>query len=99
MLNCQKILKNIIEQKIDINDVVKLYKDDFVQYSNSILSRNVKPSDPNMEAFLRICLDVYTYSATGEVLIPDSVYDKCMNIYKSGGSDSCTRSAKGRGFH
>lgn len=36
-----------------------------------------------LEDFLMICLDVYTYSDNGAVMIPDYTYDQCMTIYCS----------------
>ena len=83
----QKILSELLSSKITVEEVVMDYKKDAEMYANRIVMGHVKPSDPELAAFLRLCLDVYTYSVDGAVLIPDSLYDICMSCYKSGGND------------
>ena len=36
-----------------------------------------------LKHFIQMCLDYYTYSKTGDVLVTDSEYDKAMELYKS----------------
>ena len=88
MKTFQNILKKLKDGSVDVDDLAKLAKTEFGNYAAKIIEGYVKPSDPELEAFLRICLDVYTYSSSGEVLIPDSLYDQCMNVYKSEGNET-----------
>ena len=82
MTNFQKLLKSVITEKISFEKLLNMKKE-FETYATKVLMGRVNPDDPELEAFLRICLDVYTFSPDGEVLINDSLYDQVMNIYKS----------------
>ena len=77
-----KILDKLLNEKIQVDDLVRDYKDLFRDFSSRVITGQIDPDDPELEAFLRCCLDVYTYSQSGEVLIPDTVYDQCMQVYK-----------------
>ena len=76
--------KNIVNENIFIDDIVS-YKDLFNDFAVKVLTGKVTSDDPELEAFLRLCNDVYTYSPEGDVMVSDSVYDQCMQIYKSNG--------------
>ena len=83
----QSILKDLLGEKIFIDDIKEKYGRAFTEFASKIITGGVNPNDPELVAFLKICLDVYTYSLSGEVLIPDSLYDQCMQVYRSGGND------------
>lgn len=83
----QNILKDLLSEKIFVDDIKERYGKMFMDYASRTITKNVDPNDPELLAFLKICLDVYTYSLTGEVLIPDSLYDQCMQVYRSDGKD------------
>ena len=87
-ISFQTILKNLITEKMSPDQVASQFKDQAQDFVVRILTGKVEPGDPELEAFLRVCLDVYTYSMGGEVLIPDSIYDKCMQVYKSDGKET-----------
>lgn len=79
--------ERVMNEDIFIEDIIK-YKDQFNEYAFKVLSGKVLSDDSELEAFLRLCNDVYTYSPDGEVMIPDSIYDQCMQIYKSNGKST-----------
>ena len=81
----QKLWRDIMEEEIFVDDVIR-FKDEFNDFAAKVVSGNINPNDPELEAFIRVCNDVYTYHPSGEVMIPDSLYDQCMNIFKSGGN-------------
>lgn len=87
MMTFTELWKNLMEEKIFIDDIVAL-KERFSDYAFNIVSKRVDPKDPELESFLKLCNDVYTYSAEGEVMIPDSLYDQCMQVYRSGGNST-----------
>lgn len=76
--------QNIINETIFIDDVIK-YKDKFNDFAIKAITGKITSDDPELEAFLRLCNDVYTYSAEGEVMVSDTLYDQCMQLYKSNG--------------
>lgn len=82
--------KDLLQIVLDTNEVDFLlkYKSSFNDYANKILKKDISPNDENIKYFLELCLDYYTYSTTGDVLIPDSTYDVCMQYYKSGGNST-----------
>lgn len=82
------LLQSIITETVPIDDAVARHQKEFQDYASRVIMGYVKPNDPNLETFLRVCLDVYTHSPTGQVMIPDSIYDQCMQIYKSGGNET-----------
>lgn len=84
-LSFTKLWSEVVKEELFIDDILK-YKDEFRDYVGKIITGMVSPDDPEVEAFLKICLDVYTYSAEGEVLITDSDYDQCMKIYRYQGN-------------
>lgn len=78
---------NVMNENMFIDDIVK-QKDQFSNFATKIISGKISTRDPELEAFLKLCNDVYTYSPDGEVMIPDSLYDQCMQIYKSDGKQT-----------
>ena len=83
----QSILNDLLSEKIVIDEIRERFGKLFTDFSSKVITGGIEPNDPELQAFLRLCLDVYTYSPTGGVLIPDSLYDQCMQIYRSGGND------------
>jgi len=75
----KSLWEKVLSEELFVDDIAH-YKEDFNNYAIKIISGKVSPSDPELEAFIRLCNDVYTYSLDGEVLIPDSIYDQCMEI-------------------
>ena len=62
-------------------DQLMSHSTDFFAFADKIVSG--KPVDEGeFESFLRLCLDMYAYDPNGRVLIPDMLYDRCMNVWK-----------------
>ena len=59
---------------------IATFRDEFLEFNRRIFSANKIDLD-ELKAFLMICLDYYTYSDSGDVLIPDHNYDMCMQRY------------------
>lgn len=78
-----KILKDLLDEKIEVEDLIQ-YRDMFSIYATKIISGKVASTDKELMAFLKLCNDYYNYSPDGDVLIPDSIYDKCMKVYNNG---------------
>lgn len=78
----KKIFKNLIKGKINI-DNLKEYKTDILNYCLTIINpKSIEKIDTeDLESVIRLCLDYYTYNDNGDVLIPDALYDKIMNIW------------------
>ena len=83
----KKLWENVMNEELFIDDVLR-HREDFNEFAIKVISGKVSPNDPELEAFIRLCNDVYTYSPDGEVLIADSLYDQCMQVYRSGGNDT-----------
>lgn len=79
--------QNIINENLFIDDIVK-YKDKFNEFAIKAITGKVTSDDPELEAFLKLCNDVYTYSPEGDVMISDSLYDQCMQLYRSNGKQT-----------
>lgn len=77
--------QKLIANKIQVSDLVAL-SSEFQDYAN-ILLKSEREGKLNavcmkyLHDYLMLCLDVYTYSSNGDVLIPDYTYDMVMNIY------------------
>lgn len=84
----QSILQKIISEELTPDQVVQEYKARFSEYASKVVFGSIKPDDSELEAFLKCCLDVYANSENGDVLVPDSIYDLCMNVYRSGGHET-----------
>lgn len=84
-LSFVKLWKKLCSDQLSVDDLTQ-YANQCEEYAGKVLMGQVDPNDPELEAFLRLCLDVYTYSSGGDVLIPDSQYDFVMNVYKGGGN-------------
>lgn len=84
--DAKSIRQKLIKGTITVDSLMKR-EEDFVGYAKAILKqdRDGKGIDKELrdalEDVLMICLDVYTYSEEGNVLIPDYVYDMLMNLY------------------
>lgn len=83
-INFSSLWQNVMNENIFIDEIVK-YKDKFNEFAIKVISGKVLSDDPELEAFLKLCNDVYTYSPDGEVMIADSLYDQCMQVYSSNG--------------
>ena len=59
------------------------------EYVDTIISNPMKISLKDLEDIIMLCLDYYTYSINGDMLISDTSYEFLNELYKS-------RSAKGR---
>jgi DNA ligase (NAD+) len=82
----KKTRKKLVNGELRPDDLVR-NKELYDEYAQTILKqdRAGKGIDEELrntlEDYLMICLDVYTYSDNGEVLIPDYTYDLVMNVY------------------
>lgn len=80
------IRKKICKGTMQVKEVEEKH-DDFMAYAMTLIDqdRAGKGIDQNLrdtlEDYLMICLDVYTYSDDGVVLVPDYTYDQCMTIF------------------
>lgn len=83
--NFKVLWEKLMNESITM-DKIFTRKDDFNNFAIKVISGKISPEDPQLEAFIRICNDAYAYSPDGEVLIPDSLYDQCMQVYKSNGN-------------
>lgn len=77
--------EKVTNEELFIDDILH-YRDQFNSFAIKVISGKISPNDPELEAFIRLCNDIYTYSPEGEVVISDSLYDQCMQVYKSGGN-------------
>lgn len=81
-----RIRKRLTTGTMSVDDVVAM-KDDFSKLAYFIIDQDRDKGKIDDELvgilkdFLMICLDVYTYSDNGDVLIPDYTYDQVMGIY------------------
>ncbi len=87
MINFTTLLTKLTSDEISI-DTIFTFKNDFNDFALKVISGKVSADNQQLDAFIRLCNDVYTYSSEGEVLISDSLYDQCMNVYKSNGNDT-----------
>ena len=71
--------ENVINENLFIDDIVKR-KDQFNEFALKVISGKISTDDPELEAFIRLCNDVYTYSPDGEVMISDSLYDLMVSL-------------------
>lgn len=83
----KKLHKDLLDGKIKISDL-KDHKSEFAAYYKSVYwavdnNRNGNyPIDINcLYSFIMLCLDYYTYSIDGDVLVNDSEYDFMMNTF------------------
>lgn len=80
------IRKKICKGTMQIHDVEPMH-DQFLTYAVTLINQDRqghgidKELRDTLEDFLMICLDVYTYSDDGAVMIPDYTYDQCMAIF------------------
>ena len=79
MNSFKAIYKDLLKHNIEIDRLID-WQPEFLDYANKIISGG-KVNIDELKAFLRLCLDYYTYSNDGKVLIPDHNYDLCMNRY------------------
>lgn len=84
-MDFRKLRENLINQKIEIDDLLE-YKGLFEKGYFDILSGKLN-NKPEIESFIRLCLDYYTYSNCGDVLIKDIQYDEIMNYWISKGEN------------
>lgn len=80
------IRKKICKGSMQIHDVEPMHEQ-FLTYAVTLINQDRqgrgidKDLRDTLEDFLMICLDVYTYSDDGAVMIPDYTYDQCMAIF------------------
>lgn len=80
------IRKKICKGSMQIHDVEPIHEQ-FLTYAVTLINQDRqgrgidKDLRDTLEDFLMICLDVYTYSDDGAVMIPDYTYDQCMTIF------------------
>jgi len=85
--SCQSIHGRIVQGKITVDEVVKKYQRDFELAAHDIINEWEERHSlnevtrRNLKSYLMICLDVYTYSEMGDVMIPDWTYDRVMTIW------------------
>ena len=79
MNSFKAIYKDLLKHNIEIDRLID-WQPEFLDYANKVISGG-KVNIDELKAFLRLCLDYYTYSNDGKVLIPDHNYDLCMNRY------------------
>lgn len=81
-----RLRKKLIASELSTADLCQM-KADFEQVAYEVIELDEQqkpiPSEiaTSLEDFLMICLDVYTYSDDGSVLIPDYTYDQVMGIF------------------
>ena len=75
----KKIREKLLNQKIALDSLSDL-KTIFINGYNDILSGKIYDKS-EIESFIRLCLDYYTYSENGDVLITDTNYDNLMNYW------------------
>ena len=75
MINFRQVHDDLKSGKLDINELQD-DKAEYYAYGQRILTNN-RVDIRELKAFLMICLDYYTYSENGDVLIPDRLYDEC----------------------
>lgn len=75
----QQLRKDLIDGKIKLEDLDK-YAQDFSNYG--LDAATAKKVDMNeLNAFIMLCLDYYTYSDSGLAIIPDHQYDMAVQRY------------------
>lgn len=95
MIDVIDLRKNILNGKIDINDL-NLYENDLRIWMETSLSKKVLSN----EAFdvitnlIMLYLDYYTYAEDGDVLITDFQYDMLMNHYINNGGKQISKADK-----
>ena len=85
MKDFRKLRENVLKGKIIIDDLSE-YKSDFKSFYYEVINKPNKHLIDDIYEFLMLCLDYYTYSNSGDVLIDDHEYDEIMNIYINRGN-------------
>lgn len=80
--NPKELLIQLKNGVINVEDLMLHHKDKIQQSTNLIFQGN----QSFIEEVIRLCLDYYTYSEIGGVLISDNEYDKLMQIWVSIGN-------------
>ncbi|MCM1214079.1 MAG: hypothetical protein NC548_06115 [Lachnospiraceae bacterium] len=79
MISYRQIHENLKNGKINIDDLQDDKAEYFAYGQRAVTNSRVDLKE--LKAFLMICLDYYTYSENGDVLIPDRLYDECTRRY------------------
>lgn len=79
MISYQKLHRDLLDGKITLENISDEKRDHYDYASRIITARRIDPDE--LKAFIQICLDYYTYSDSGDVLIPDRLYDECTERY------------------
>ena len=78
-----KLHTELLNGTVELDDLEK-YKPEFSTFLSSIDEGSPKKIDTNvLRSFLLLCMDYYYYSSKGDVLIPDSDFDRAMTTYCS----------------
>ena len=82
-----KLQQRLLNNKIKIDDLGS-YQDDIRAFYDYVMKYPENTSEYEIYALIMLCLDYYTYSEDGDVLISDHEYDELMKMYitKKGGS-------------
>lgn len=88
-MKLQEIRNKIVSGDLDINSLGQLKESFFLlEYYKMISNKtDVMSNLTEIENFLMICLDYYTYSESGDTLISDHEFDMLMNKYCSTGKE------------
>lgn len=79
MSSFRSLYQDLLDKKISVDDLIE-DQADFMEFASKV-TKGTSVDIKELKAFLRLCLDFYTYSNQGRVLIPDYTYDLCMNKY------------------
>ena len=91
-MNFQKVRKDIIEGKLDIDSLQEKKLEIIDAYSHYMQMKVLTNEEfDSLLEMLMILLDYYTYSSDGDVLISDHEYDMLMNHFIENGGSLITR--------
>lgn len=78
-MSFKSIYKDLLKKNINVDRLID-WQADFFDFAKKVENSD-KINIDELKAFLKLCLDYYTYSTEGKVLIPDYTYDMCVNRY------------------
>lgn len=80
MTNFKAVYKDLLKKNIAVDRLID-WQADALAYSDKVVNSNNKIDEKELYAFIKVCLDYYVFSSDGKVLIPDFIYDLCVNKY------------------
>lgn len=80
MANFKSLYKDLLKKNIQIDRLID-WQTDCLSYAERVINCPDKVNIDELYSFIRICLDFYVYSKDGKVLVPDYIYDLCVNCY------------------